>query len=226
MKKIIFITISLATIFINCRKPNFLPMVGAVEGTVLNIHNEPIVGAEVKIIHVPASESTEAEERTISTTTDFEGKFLLEDIWDEFRIDVVKSGFEGQTEHHEIRQGSFEQSLDFTLIGSPEASAIILDRTTLSESDTTELTVLVTVQDAFNETPSGYSGNLMITDQNGVLQSVLSLSAKAEGIGTATLEANLFSGSLEASTYDVSASISDPDGNRIISSTEQQLTVE
>lgn len=226
MKKIIFITIAFATIFINCRKPDFLPIVGTVEGTVLNIHNEPIVGAEVNIIHVPASESTEAEEQTISTTTDFEGKFLLEDVWDEFRIDVTKSGFEGQTEHHEIKSGSLEQTLDFTMIGSPEASEIILSRMVLAETDTTDLSILVAVQDAFNESPSGFNGNLMLTNQNGILQSVVPLSAKAEGVGAATLEANLFSGSLEAGIYNLSALVSDPDGNQIISTTEQQLSVE
>ena len=93
MKKIILITLSISSLFFNCRQPIIIPVVGAVEGKIVNIHNEPINGAEVTITHIPASESSEAEERTISTTTDFEGKFILEDVWDEFRIDVEKSGF-------------------------------------------------------------------------------------------------------------------------------------
>jgi len=66
----------------------------------------------------------------------------------------------------------------------------------------------------------------MLTDNQGVLQSSISLSVKAEGVGRATLETNISPGSLSAGTFNLSASVIDPDGNQIVSSTDQQLIVE
>ncbi len=226
MKKILIITIVIAAVFTSCREPILIPFVGAVEGTVVNIHDEPLQGVEVQITHVPASESSEAEEKTISTITDFDGRFLLDDVWDEFRINVIKAGFRGASEHHIIVSGDTEQTLDFTLIGAPETAEIILEKTILTDSDTTDLTVLVTVEDEFNVEATGYSGTLMLTDQNGNLQAVSSLTPRAEGVGAATLEAKISSGSIATGVYTLSAAVTDPDGNQIVTNANQQLTVE
>lgn len=226
MKNIIYIALALTTLFVGCRKPVLLPVVGEVEGTVLDIHGVPIVGAEIKIIHTPVSESSEPSEETIATTTDFEGNFSINEVWDDFRIDVKHPGFEGQSKQEEMSRGTFEHRFDFTLIGSPERSEIILSRGTFYATDSVGLSILVKVEDQYNELNSGYNGNLIFSDSNSALHSVYPLMIKAEGGGEATLEYIFIPDSLMVGTFGLSASVFDPDGNEIFTSSTEMLLIE
>lgn len=225
MKKVIFIFTILSILSIGCRQPILIPTIGSVEGKVVDIHNQPLEGVEIEITHVPASDRSEASEEKIMTETDFEGNFTAEDVWDEFRIEVKKDGFRGQSTHGKIKSGSVQPNFDFTLIGSPEQSEIILSRSTLSASDTIGLMVLIKVEDAHNEETSGYSGTLLVVSADGFLQTAIELSLKAEAVGRATLEAELLPESLPVGTYDLSAEISDPDGNHSFTQESKQVVV-
>lgn len=226
MKKIIYIAIAVSVLFASCRKPVLIPAIGLVEGTVVDIHGSPVIGAEIKIKHTPGSEESEPSEETIATTTDFEGHFIIDEVWDDFRIDIKHPGFEGQSKQEEISRGDFEKRFDFTLIGSPEQSEIFLSRDTFLSTDTIGLSILVKVEDEYNDLSSGYNGNLMFTDSNSVLHSVFPLTVKAEGVGEATLEYVLFPDSLMVGTFGLSARVSDPDGNEIFTSSTEKLLIE
>jgi len=216
MKNIIFLVFSILIFMTNCTEPVFLPMIGSVEGNIVNIHENPLNGVQVDLMHI-----AEQGEETLSTTTDFNGQYQFEEVFDAFRITVKAAGFEGES----IRAEDFTKAYDFALIGSPESAEIILSSTHLYPADTTALSVLVKVIDPYNDSDSEYTGSLLLSDQDGTPQAQLPLASKALGVGSATLETMISHEAISPGTYNLSTVVIDPDTNQLMHKSDKKIVI-
>ncbi len=203
--------LSLLMSFSACKDIVFIPTQGSIQGVITDNNGLPLQGVNVSATYEEPSQ--QPFESTKTASTDTEGFFQINDLWDKVALNANLAGFKPASALIDLVDHS-KPMVDFVLEGSPTISDIRLDKRTLSATVPDTLSIIIEVRDAFNLNSSEYTTNLLVQNQAGATQTIRSISLQGQGFEVLLFQGNILSEDLSEGTYLLLAEVRDPDGNR------------
>lgn len=229
MKKILFlIMISIAGLFTSCEKPPvFIPVRGNISGAIFDNNGSPLKGAQIEAnFEAPENNSGISPPSTIVASTNSEGAYELNEVWDQVSLSISQIGFQPVFEQVELVLGNANLEADFTLVGSPTVQSVSLSKTVLAVTEPDTITIRVEAQDLFNSNFGAYTGKLLLKNETGGTEVILTAMEEGQSNTQYLFAANLFSGQLPAGVYQAVAEVTDPDGNFHQAPAAEEIRVE
>ena len=197
----------------SCSNIIFVPVKGSINGYVTDNNGAVLGGIEVvaSFIAPSQSEGQPSSLTTVTATTDSNGYYELADLWDDVTItvDQLRFTFFSQFVHLDADN---HPRVDIPLSGSPTITRTSLSKEKLSFGQPDTLIARMEVNDRYNTTPDGYSGNLLLIDDDATA-AIYSVTLISQGLENYLFEAMITSNDLPRGILTVVAEVKDPDGN-------------
>lgn len=213
MKTIINYTCALLLLFSisACEEVIFIPVQGSIQGVITDNNGMPLQGVNVTAAYEAPSQQPFESTKTVST--DANGFFQINDLWDKVALNASLSGFKPGSALVDLADDS-KPVVDFVLEGSPSITDIRLDKNSLSASEADTLSIVVEVQDKFNDNTGSYIANIIVQTGDGATQTISNMSVQGQGLEVLLFKGTILSTGLASGTYLLIIEVRDPDGNR------------
>ncbi|MGD1895113.1 MAG: carboxypeptidase-like regulatory domain-containing protein [Cyclobacteriaceae bacterium] len=212
---------------LSCDQIDFLPIKGTIEGIITDNNGVLLPGIDITATFEAPSESGQAQEEILTTTTDAEGYYRLTELWDEVSLSINNPGFRPVFRQVDLAE-KYNPQLDITLEGSPSILAIVPNATALSASTQDTLIVDIEVSDTFNSEERFYEVNLLLQNEAGVTQAIIPATNTFAGSERFLFEALAMVDDLQLplGSYTITAEVLDSDGNIQQKQGEQAVIIE
>jgi hypothetical protein len=213
----------LLMILSSCTTDIFGPNKGTLKGVIKDTNNKLLEGVTITATFLDADNIS----NTISAVTDSNGSYFLEDVLlTQNKIRIQKEGFKEVNTSINLTQNNNEQTVNQTLIGSPEISQINISDAIISIAANETSVITVTVKDSFNEdaTSINYSVKLLLSVSD-ILNTSVIMSLKTNSLHTFVFESTLNAVDLNANSFSIAIEVADPDMNFNSKEFQQNLTV-
>jgi hypothetical protein len=152
MKNIVLI-ILFTLIIISCETNIFGPNEGTVKGTVQDIYNNPIKGANVKITYFEINKDGNQTEKSITRASDSSGAYVADVPLAEIGVFITKNGYQEVTFYDYLEQDNSKRSFSTRMIGNPAITTfrVINNPVTVIENDTMHFSVNITDEYKFKK---------------------------------------------------------------------------
>lgn len=213
MKNIINYICGLLLLFSSSAREDivFIPVQGSIQGVITDNNGSPLQGVSVSAVYEEPSQ--QPFETTKMASTDADGFFRINDLWDKVALHASLSGFKPSSTLVDLADDS-KPVIDFILEGSPTINDIRLNKSSLSASESDTLSIVVEIQDEFNNNPGSYIANIIVINADGATQTINSLSLQGQGLEVLLFQGIILSTDLAKGNYLLMAEVQDPDGNR------------
>lgn len=208
-----------------CDDVIFVPSQGSIHGIVTDNNGVPLAGVQVSATFEAPSQGGESFPETKTATTDANGYYRFTELWDEVVFSIEQSGFRPITQWVDLRKEN-DLELNVSLEGSPEILGLNLIKTTLTKETPDTLQVGIEVLDSFNSQTGDYSGSILLQDDNGATQAIVSASMLSASQQQFLLNAQITSDLLTMGIYTLVVEVSDPDQNHYQLHSDQQISVQ
>jgi hypothetical protein len=215
MKNILsIITMFIPILLASCEKPVFIPVQGEITGVVRDNNGFLLEGVTVTAnFEAPDNNAGFPLPSTVTSVTTKNGTYQLKKLWDLVELSIDQPGFRTTFQRVRLKQNARRRKVNFTLIGSPTVQSIRLSKTLLAENTPDTIFISVVAQDFFNSSFGPYAGKLILKNDAGQIENILTAVQGSQSQSQFLFEAMLLSGSLAAGNYRIVAEVVDPDGN-------------
>ena len=226
MKSVKFILItSLLGILCSCGEIEFLPTKGSVYGIVVDNNNMPLGGVEVVASFTAPESSSGFLTSPVSNATSGDGKYQVDEVWDEVHLEINHTGFLPAFQRVELVNSKRNAQVNFTLIGSPTIQSVTFSQDTLNKDSLESLIISMVGEDLFNTFPDTPVGTFLVQNSEGQTVQIQDAEIDSQSQTSFLFRSLLTSDDLPRGTYQVIGEVIDTDGNRHALSSDESFEI-